>query len=285
MCKQTFCSAWYKEGTIKALIHRAYKVSSTWQHFNNSIHKIKQALINNGYANYLFDRILKQYLNRRKEIENRNQGTRHESDTVGDREPIRVVGSEHVEDQRRVEGGGVDGATVRHDVYYCNQYSSAHKTDERILRQIIRNNVQCTENNHRLNLVIFYQSNTIKQLVSKNNSTPKQPDLKQSNVVYEFKCPHGECALQQNSYIGMTTTSLSRRLTMHLAGGGSKSHYETAHNTKLTRANIVANTTILRKENNIHKLQILEAIFILQKKPTINTQVAYSHRTLKLHNQ
>ena len=38
-----------------------------------------------------------------------------------------------------------------------------------------------------------------------------------------------------NTYIGMTQTSLSRRLTMYMASGGPKSHLDTAHGTKLKR--------------------------------------------------
>ena len=57
-----------------------------------------------------------------------------------------------------------------------------------------------------------------------NNQSSKPTTLKHTNLVYEFKCNLGECELLSSSYIGLTTTILSRRLTMHLAGGAIKSH-------------------------------------------------------------
>ena len=44
-----------------------------------------------------------------------------------------------------------------------------------------------------------------------------------SNVIREYKCKEGECELlAQAKYIGMTITTLSRRLTMHLQSGAIK---------------------------------------------------------------
>ena len=56
------CPQRYKDSTIKALIHRTYKISHTWQLFHDSILKLKQAFIYNGYSNSLFDNILSHYL-------------------------------------------------------------------------------------------------------------------------------------------------------------------------------------------------------------------------------
>ncbi|KAK8387767.1 hypothetical protein O3P69_018323 [Scylla paramamosain] len=41
-----------------------------------------------------------------------------------------------------------------------------------------------------------------------------------------------------HSYIGMTKTSLSRRLTYHLSNGAIKDHYAVKHNSSLTRENL-----------------------------------------------
>lgn len=170
-----------------------------------------------------------------------------------------------------------------HTIYYQNQYSPAYKTDERVLKQIIKNNTKCSSDNEHLQLIIYYKSHTIASLVSKNNQSPKPSALKQTNVVYEYSCNHGDCELQKHSYIGMTTTTLSRRLTMHLASGGPKTHAKNAHNAILTRDELVSNTKILRHEPDYNRLQILEALLILQSNPSINNQITGSHRTLKLH--
>ena len=49
-------------------------------------------------------------------------------------------------------------------------------------------------------------------------------------------------AHHNNIYIGLTTTTLSRRLTMHLASGGPKQHALENHNLTLTRDDLVNNT-------------------------------------------
>ena len=242
------CPERYKTGTVKALIHRNYRIASDWQNFHANISIVKQALINNGYSNTKFDNILNRYLKERIE-----------------RNPPQLT----------------DPEARTHNLFYRNQYSNAYKTDERILRNIIKENTQCVDNNHKLKLIIYYKSNTINQLVSKNNLTPTA-SLKQSNIIYEYSCPHEDCALQKISYIGMTTTTLSRRLTMHLVQGGPKAHMEEKHQQKLTREIIVANTKIEHKENDLNRLQILEALLIQRKTPAINSQVTGAQRTLFL---
>ena len=58
------CLDRYKESTIKALIHRTYKICSEGN-AEQSINVLKQAFINNGYSNTLFDAILHKYKSER----------------------------------------------------------------------------------------------------------------------------------------------------------------------------------------------------------------------------
>ncbi|KAF2344072.1 hypothetical protein FHG87_025172, partial [Trinorchestia longiramus] len=160
--------------------------------------------------------------------------------------------------------------------------SSAYKTDELILKQIIKSNTKCNSDNEQLRLIIYYKSHTIASLVSKNNQSAKLSELKQTNVVYEYKCSHDDCELHNRSYICVTTTTLSRRLTMHLSSEGPKNHEMEEHNETLTWEKLVTNTKILRHEPEYSRLQILEALLIHQKKPSINNQCTRKHRILKL---
>ena len=105
--------------------------------------------------------------------------------------------------------------------------------------------------------------------------------IKKTNVIYQYKCSHGDCEHLNNTYIGMTTPTLSRRLTMHLASGGPKQHALTNHHMPLTREELVNNTQIIFSESNNNKLSITKALLI-QKMPTINTQSTGISRTLKL---
>ena len=77
-----------------------------------------------------------------------------------------------------------------------------------------------------------------------------------------YKCNVWDCELQNSTYIGMTTATLFRRLTMHLAAGGPKIHMQNNQNSTISRENLVQNTTILYYEPDFNRLQIMEAILI-----------------------
>ena len=122
----------------------------------------------------------------------------------------------------------------------------------------------------------------ISQLLSKNYHGPIKPVLKRNHIVYCYTCPHEDCALQKESYIGQSVTTLSCRITMHLANGGPQQHSTTVHKQKLTSANMVENTIILHHEPKITKLSILEALAIKNCNPSINRQCTGNNCILKL---
>ena len=62
-------------------------------------------------------------------------------------------------------------------------------------------------------------------------------------------------------HIGTTTTTLSRRLTMHLTNGVIM-HQIGTHQSNLTQEHIVNNTSTLHKQNDINHLLINETILI-----------------------
>ena len=74
---------------------------------------------------------------------------------------------------------------------------------------------------------IYYKSlycNKFKtlNLVIRNNSSPSIGVLRKTNVIYKFKCPLRDCISDNNNiYVGLTSTTLSRRLTMHLSDTSS----------------------------------------------------------------
>ena len=90
--------------------------------------------------------------------------------------------------------------------------------------------------------------------------------------VYQFKCPLGDCISDNNNiYVGLTSTTLSRRLTMHLSDTSSIAQHLKKHScpTKELRKMITDNTTILEHQNNKQKLQILEALHIRNMQLTL----------------
>ena len=97
------------------------------------------------------------------------------------------------------------------------------------------------------------------------NTFPFSELLDRTNVVHMFKCPLRDCVSKENSaYVGLTTATLSRRLTMHLNDSSSVAlHLKTDSISKSKfRKILVENTTIIAHEINKLRLQILEALHI-----------------------
>ena len=158
-----------------------------------------------------------------------------------------------------------------------------------ILKKIIQDNVKCKDENTKLNLIIYYKNTKTKSMIMKNNLTRKKNrrDIDQVNVIYEFRCPEDECIRQQvnNVYLGYTTCTLSRRLSLHLQNGAIKMHSMNIHGSKIDRKTIVENTNVKYREQDQLRLEILEAILILFEKPELNRQDTGIKRKLSLFTQ
>ena len=241
------CPERYKSGVVLALLHRAFKISSDWTLFNIEVMRIKQVLINNGYSNQVFDTHLRSFL------------TKHHQPAPS----INSTGTNHL-------------------VFYCNQMSSAYKTDERILKSIVYNNTRCTQPDDKLQLVTYYRNKKTASLIMKNNLNPPADMLKQTNVVYQYKCNLGDCALQTVNYVGETTTTLSKRISGHLQSGAPKQHTLLTHGMDLTRNQMVDNIQVLYHAPDFQHLTIMEALIIRRDKPVINQQDTGITRTLQL---
>ena len=75
-----------------------------------------------------------------------------------------------------------------------------------------------------------------------------------------------------NIYVGLTSTTLWRRLTIHLSDTRSIAQHLKKHSCPTTqlRKILTDNTTILEHQNNKQKLQILKALHIRNLQPTLN---------------
>ena len=238
------CPDRFKESVIRAYVHRALKHCSNWELFNRELRHIKQLLTNNGYPISLIDsttnKVLSAYMDKQ------NQPSKVKTNT-----------------------------STTHTLFFKNQMSPAYKDDEKTLKTIIKRNIKPTNPSHEVRLIIYYKNPTTKSLVLRNNPSEDSSIFKKTNVVYHYSCKKGDCALQANSgYIGHTTTTLSRRITMHLQQGALLTHNDTHHHgDRLTRTDITNNTTILCQETDKRKLHVLEAVYIRKLEPKINKQV------------
>ena len=138
------------------------------------------------------------------------------------------------------------------------------------MKEIIEKNVKPTEEKTKITLTVYYKTKKTSQLLLRNRPTTIKSPLQDDHVIYEHTCNSKECG--PCKYIGMTRTTLSRRLTCHLNNGAIKQHYTGRHHNQLSRQHLTDNTIILDRESDPRRLYILEAIYILTKQPTINIQ-------------
>ena len=89
--------------------------------------------------------------------------------------------------------------------------------------------------------------------------------------------------LRSTNYIGSTTTTLSRRLTMHLTNGAIKEHQLARHQLllNLTTDNAVGNIIIFPKHTVSLRLSINEALLIKFRDPNLNRQDTSNTRILQ----
>jgi len=98
-------------------------------------------------------------------------------------------------------------------------------------------------------------------------------DMLQSNVVYQIIC--SRC---QSSYVGQTSRHLQQRFREHIGSKGIlRKHFEECDIDP--SENLVK---IIGKSKFSEKLLTLEALFIEEIKPELNTKDEYRSRTLKL---
>ena len=88
--------------------------------------------------------------------------------------------------------------------------------------------------------------------------------------------------LLNKSYSGITTTHNHFTTPKHLAQGAPKNHAHSFHYKKINKGSSGAKISILRKETDFNRLQIMEAIFIKMKTITLNNQSTGRTRVLKL---
>ena len=97
-----------------------------------------------------------------------------------------------------------------------------YKSDEKILKTLIHRNILPTDPNKKIKLIIYHNKFKTSNLLIKNNSSPSIGVLQNSNIIYQFKSSLGDCISDNNNiYIGLISTTLSRRLTMHLSDTSS----------------------------------------------------------------
>ena len=180
-----------------------------------------------------------------------------------------------LENYIRSKPNGNNKETQKITLFYKNTMTTAYKEDERILKEIINKNVT-PKTDDSIELRIYYKNRRTSNLIVRNN-THKNTLLQKTNVVYRWTCPDEDCKLRDKpvDYIGHTTTTLSRRMTMTLHAHPPYEHTKDKHQREITRKDLIDNVEVLQHERRRKRLQILEAVLIRERFPTLNTQRDY----------
>lgn len=225
----------YKTGVIKTFLYRAHSICSSWIDFHKEIERIRKLLINNNFPIGLIDKTINSFLkNKFKDNENIDNASNNDI-----------------------------------NLYFKGHFSDNYKQKEETLRKIIMNNIEPKETKAKINVITYYKTNTIKNLVIQNN--PKKVTLDQTNnVVYQYTCPEVGCSSNKQQYIGYTTNTIRKRMTQHSYNGAIRKHHEEKHNIKIQYPNIIKNIEVLEKCNKQEDLLILEALHIKSRTPILN---------------
>ena len=109
----------------------------------------------------------------------------------------------------------------------------------------------------------------------RNSTAPRKPHDQETNIVYHFKCPDDACQRRNIRYIGLTTTTLKRRMQGHRNSGAIHEHYTEVHDRKPQVTELIDNTSIIHKEQTSSRLKIAEAVSIELQRPTLNIQTKF----------
>ena len=226
------CPDRYKRTVISAYIKRALTHCSSWKSTTEEIDHSTQVLVNNGYSNSDVQQTT------RRAIDNWYSNNTNTND---------------------------DPPAIK--IFYKNQYHRNYKKDEKALKEIIDNNVRVTDQDTKLKLIIYYSNKKTCNLIMKNNPLDSRSSLKRRNVVYQFSCPLPRCS---GEYIGMTTLTLSKRISCHVQEGNIHQHFINFHNVRPDRDTLINSIKIIDCNSDFRKLRFLEALHISDKKPSIN---------------
>ena len=226
------CPQRYRRTAIASYIRRALTHCSSWKSTIEEIEYATQMLVDNGFSNSEIQRVVGDVMNKWYDA----------ADAIHE-----------------------DADDIK--IYYKNQYHRYYKKDEKALRDIINENVVPTDPNVKLKLTIYYKSRKTASIIMRNNPSGLTPPLRKRNVVYLFKCPHAGCPA---SYIGMTTMTLSKRISCHAQEGNVFSHFMQVHFVRPTRDTLIDAFKVIDTDQDPRRLRLLEALHIVNDKPSIN---------------
>ena len=229
------CPERYLRSVVKAYTDRALSHTSTWKQMHEEMERFTQTLVDNGFSNKMVEQQIQNSLRRWYNT------------------PI----------QEKPQG---QGRILK--LYYQAHMTSAYKDNERRLRKIIDEDVKPIQPDDQIRFTIYYKNRKTSNLVLKNSPAREENPMKEHHLVYHYRCQNLGCT---QSYIGMTTTRFSKRISCHLQEGAIFLHHTRDHGRRPSREEVIAGMDIIGRESDPQLLRYLEALCILQHRPSLNT--------------
>lgn len=230
------------------MLHRGYKISSNEEHFQHEVNRLKQIFTNNNYPMKIINQSITKFHKKIKDKSNQ--------------EPPRT----------------------KIKIYYENQMNEQYKKDEKIMKNIITQNVK-TNNDEDLEFIIYYKNTKTRNLLMQNNLAKLPDKLLTSWSVYKFSCYYEDCELLNPSYIGQTRNTIRTRLQQHCRDGAIKDHLQRYHRSETDIQCLETHTVPIKQFNDLRRLKIYEALLILHQRPDMNRQKDNFVNPLKLYSR
>ena len=241
----------YKKSVVIGLVHRIYRTCSSWQLFDRAIEEAKIILHNNQYPLSFIEDIIYSTLNKILSVDEIQINDANETNEDVD---------ENNSDTVSIDSNAYTGVMLDKDKFkFFANYRG--KPTEKFIQSLYKLNAPC-----KFILTLKKTKNLISTL-----KVPV-PDMLQSNVVYQITC--SRC---QSSYVGQTSRHLQQRFREHIGSKGLlKKHFE--------ECDIFSSEDMVKilGKSSGEKLMTLEALYIAEINPVLNTKDEYRSRTLKL---
>ena len=245
----------YKRSVVIGFIHRIYRACSSWAGFHAGITEAVEILKKNQYPLTFIEPII--------------------NSTISSL----ISGSDDVCDSFSSSNSSCCSSTSNHINISLDTNACLYQIDEKDKFRLFLNYRGKLTDKLALSLRKLNAPCKVIMTLSKTRHTlpslkPVVPKMLQNNVVYKINCPR--C---NSSYVGQTVRHLQQRFKEHVGNKGPlRSHFETCAITP-TEDNI---SIIGRTSRGDGRLLTLEALFIKELTPVLNTKDEYRSRTLTL---
>ena len=238
----------YKRSVVSSFVHRIFRSCSSKSLFDESLGKAKEILIANQYPKSFFEPIITATLFKIMDV-----GDTCDSDLDSSNSSV-------------VEPSFNSNAWI-HDIadkdkfLFCMQYRG--KETDHFASELHKLNAPCR--------VVMTLRKLKTVLPSRKPSVEK---MMRSDVVYKITCPR--CS---SCYVGQTIRQLRRRFVEHIGDKGVTRPHMNSCNVTLTEKDISILGSTSKSEGH---LLTLEALFINEIKPSLNTKDEFKSRTLTI---